>query len=452
MKLKIIQFNNIDKIILGLSIFLFFFGNIFYLLEEYVLLTIVLIFINFLFLIKFFTSPPLLFIFLFSFLHCLVFLDYFFFKFTISFWMDFQTDYFISKVLYSYFLFISILGNIISFKEINNSVKFDFRKYFKGDPIIFIILSFCALFILIFGIRGQNILEAGSYSGLAQNKSPIFEYFILIYFLMLIYSKNKFTYNSTLLLFFIFYVAKSLLFGGRIEVIQISLLVFLLLFDSKKHLSSLKIFISIALIFYLNFIFGIVRSNPLILFEGNIIDKFNPAKIIFHDSNNGLKSTTEGDVVQSSARMIGLLELNEISLNQRLNSFLIYLISPFLPSSLLPDYISLASYKQNSFKSGGGGLISTYFFIWLGYIGPILIAFFIGIVLNYFYIYRLKSKAIFIYGFCLLITFPRWHSYNPILLVKFSLYAILIFAILSLIKIIIKNVYNSNKNSIKNNF
>lgn len=442
MMIKKIHFDIYDVTVLMISALLLVLGSVCFLLQEFQLLTISMIFIHVILLVKFLKNSPILLILLFSLLHALVYFDFFILNRAISFWKDFQDENFLSKTLYSHFLFIFIFGNIISHFELVNSKRFDFKTIFSGNSLVFTLLSVIGVIIIFFGITGETI-ASGSYANGNQVKSPFFEYFILIYFLLLIFAKNKKSHNAVLVILFICYVLKSLLYGGRIEVLQLCLLLFLILVDLKKNISRYRLVVVLFCLFYFNSIIGVIRSNPFVIYEPNFTEIFNPLNTLKQNTSLNSISSTEGDVVQASARMIGLVEINEITVQQRFLGFFYFIFSGFIPSSYLPDYVSLASYKQTLYESGGGGLISSYFFVWFGYFGPILSALFLGLVINYFYIYRFESKILFVYGFCLLTTFPRWHSYNPILIVKFSLYGVVAYYLISyfldLSKYLIKN-------------
>lgn len=429
MNIKRIHYDSLDLNIFIVTSFLLFIGVLSFIFLNPELLTLSLIFVHCVFFFKFFNTPSILFIFLFSFLHALVYYDFFVLNRPISFWGDFQSENYLSISLFCHLLFIFVLGNVLSHFELVNAVKFNFRIYFQHHHFIFSALSVIGLYIIVYGITGETI-ASGAYANGNQVKSSIFEYFILVYLFLIIFSKRIFIHYSVLFLLFIGYSIKAFLYGARIEVLQLVLLVFLIFYDSNKSISFTKLLLSIFFLLYINSLVGFIRANPMLLFENNWSEILNPFVRFSFSTSSSSFSSTEGDVVQSSARMVGLIEVNELPIEKRMFGFFYFIFSPFLPSSLLPDYVSLASYKQSNYESGGGGLISSYFFVWLGYFGPIVISFILGIIINYFFIYRTVSKTLFIYGFCLLSTFPRWHSFNPILIVKFSFYGVVFYLIL----------------------
>lgn len=420
-------FNKVDFYFLILTSILSFIGVLFYVFDYKAVLAVSLIVINVLFLIKFLNKIPIFILFFYILLHSKIFVLFYLWNFSISFWTSFQNDNEIGPVLISLLLFLYVLGNVISSNKV--SENFYSYKITKPSKITFWIISTILVFILFFGIQGDNVLVSGGYNNFENiQKSTLHEYFILIFLLLILYAPKHGLYKNIIRLFLFFYVVKTLLYGGRIEVVQIFLLFFYLFYLFKNKIKTRYILLFLFLGIYFNGIVSNIRSNPKIILEQNYSSLFNPKEVFALDLKNPYISSTEGDVVHSSARMVGLINTNELTISDRLISFTSYIISPFIPPSYLSDLSNLSTYKQDLVQSGGGGLISTYFFCWMGYLGPIIAALFIGVFINRFF--ELYSPGIYIYGLCLLTMFPRWFSYNPIFLIKFSLYAVILFYVL----------------------
>ena len=424
------RFDKLDLVYFIFTILFSIIGITFYLFNVFSVLVVCLILVNILFVIKFYNKIPLFILFVYIFLHSKVFAQFFIWKLSISFWQDFQTNSALGTVLISHLLFILTLGNSVSCKKTIN--EFNFLTFVKPNSKIFTILFFASIFILVFGIQGDNVFQRGSYADFdLVEKSTLHEYFILIFLFLILYSPPGIVYKTIIHCFLAFYVLKTLIYGGRIEVVQVCLLFFYLYYVlNGKVKSSLIVFLLIFGV-YFNGLVSNIRSNPQIILTENYFDLINPINVFDLDSENENLSSMEGDVVQSSARVVGLIDGGQISLTQRILSLFSFLASPIVPQSLLPDYTNLAVYKQDIYKSGGGGLISTFFFTWLGYLGPIIAGSLIGLSIRKFY--EFTSASFFIYGLCVLTMFPRWFSYNPIFLIKFSLYAVLLLYILKLI-------------------
>jgi|GEM_PF-629464 len=417
--------------ILILTTLLLISGLIGALFDIFSLLSISATVINIFFIFKFYRTIPLFLLFVFVFLYTRTFNYFLIDNVDISFWSDFQTKPIINKVLINHTTFMFFLGNLI---PSNIGIKvMDFNAYFKFNKSVFFSLLLVGVLILIFGLSGETLLERARYNDLESvEKSTLHEYFILIYLFIFIFSpKGKF-YDYTLKVLIGIYAIKTILYGGRIEVIQITFLFLYLKYVFKKKIKPYYIVILVLFGFYFINIISNIRSRPQDFLQGNVGEVFSLTNIFITNKDVSYISSNEGDVIQSSARMVGLVETYNISTQQRLYSFLCYLASPLVPASIMPDYANLATFKQDSYGSGGGGLISTYFFVWLGYSGPIIIALIISMLIKYFY--KFQNKGLIVYGICLLCTFPRWFAYNPIFLVKFCLYAVILLHVIDLYK------------------
>ena len=141
--------------------------------------------------------------------------------------------------------------------------------------------------------------------------------------------------------------------------------------------------------------------------------------------------------------MYGMVQQGIISDVDRLSSFFSNMMAMFLPYSWLPEVANLAAYKQKTFGAGGGGLISMYWYVFLGILGPLII----GVVFSYIVRLAVYSKNAFVNIYCILVlsTYLRWFAYNQISLFKITLYGSLFYIILLLIKDIIRsnNQYNT---------
>ena len=434
-----IRFQESDLIYFNITIVLFFCAVADYFFGSLKVMPFAVVLINIVFVIKFHRQIPIFILFVFFFFYSIIFFSFFIQGYEISYWPDFQTPKAIGVVLLSHLLFLFFLGNSISSRY--HKIDYNLTKVIKPNIYVFICLCFLGVILILFGLTGENIFISGTYANPeVVQKSTLHEYFILVFLFIIAYAPKGALYQGIILLFLFVFSTKTLLYGGRVEVLQIFLLFFYVryVFNNKINLRSVILILFLGI--YFSGLVSNIRANPLILLSDNFIDLFNPVNIFFNQSENRIISSTEGDVIQSSARIVGLVQINEISLFQRIISLFNYLMSPIVPPSLLPEPTNLATYKQESFHSGGGGLISTFFYVWFGYPGPILIALIIGFLIRKFYLF--SNKLYFIYGICLLSMFPRWFSYNPIFLIKFCLYSIILFILIMAIQISVRNFFS----------
>jgi hypothetical protein len=214
------------------------------------------------------------------------------------------------------------------------------------------------------------------------------------------------------------------LFGSRITVLSIFLLN-LILFESRIK----NIFFYSGVIFsYL--IFNLIGLFRAFLFDFNFYDIFNLAFLI---NPNDIQSNHQSDVVHSSVRLIGMLENNIISLEDRIVSFISNLAAIVIPFKFLPDIANLSMYRSYDFDVGGGGIFPIYFFVWFGYLGSVISAF---LVFLFFSLINKKYSFFNLLFVIFLITSPRWIMYSPINLFKMSFLFLILIFILKQLKII----------------
>lgn len=378
------------------------------------------------FVIKFFRSIPLFIMFLFFILYNVDSVKFFYTNIDLTLWPDFQQKDIINKVLLCNSLFIFCLGNYIPSSINNNHISI--IKYSINNRFFFFLNLLICILIILFSISGESIINGGVY-GEAQ-KSPLNEYFILFYLFLFLTKPKVFFYKNIILFVGFIYCFQNLIYGGRIEILQLCLLTFYTLYVFEKKINYSFFYLFILFAFYFNMVIDAIRSNPIDFISGYYLQYLDPRNLFFSDNNLTYLASNQGDVIQSSGRILGLIQNDILSFSDRLLSFFSYILSPIIPSKLLPDYSNLASYKQDLYRSGGGGLIGVYFYTWLGFLGPVVSGIFIGYYINFFYF---KNSIYYkLYGLCLMISFPRWYAYSPIFLIKFCLYSVILFFIISI--------------------
>lgn len=381
---------------------------------------LVCVFINLYNIFLFRRNPAFLLFFIFCLFYTLSLVPYYFYGLDVSPWKDFnQKDYYDSVLrIHGCFLVTPLLFNPKKYKDFKNALKVCRNPNAIGF-IIFCVISFL---VIILGQSGSTIFESGGYATGESSKSTLYEYFILFYLATYYYSDKK-PYQKVLLVSLVLiYVYKSLLYGGRIEVVQLLLLCFyIFIIDYKIKIKPIRIIIGCMTFYYINMVFSGVRSNPLPLLEGNYAYYLNPFKA-YSNTDASYISSNEGDVIQSSVRLIGLIENGLLDIGTRVKALAGFLLSIILPSSMLPEEASLITYKKEIYNSGGGGLAAVYFYAFLSWLGPFMISAYLFFVFRLTFIYR--SNYFKLYCLMVFSTFPRWFAYNPIILFKLSLWIV----------------------------
>jgi hypothetical protein len=350
--------------------------------------------------------------------------DYF-----VSYYYNFRSEEWINKTFFIHSFFLFALGNTIDRRLLKN--KIDLHLQSLKSKYLFWFFVVVGIFMIQFGIRGPNMLMSGAYGG-GQEKSSLHEYFILVFFILILVKPPKNILNTIVIaLLYFFYCVKTVLHGGRIEALEISVLALMYYWLLPKKENKMLLFVLLSLSMYVSSVIGTIRANPVEFLKGDYISILNP----FHKSEYKILTkkialgNNEGDVIQSSNRMLALMDDGFLSGSTRIKSFVTTLASIVVPTSLLPDYANLAHFHYSyPYISGGGGLISVYFFIWLGYAGPLLIGFLIGYFINKGF--KPDANIGFrIYAVILIAMSPRWFAYGPNILFKFCLLSVLLYYI-----------------------
>ncbi len=341
----------------------------------------------------------------------------------LSFYTQFNTQraFFDSSMIF--FLFLSSLNFFLKIPLGTGNFS-----CYKGNDFLFCLGIVGCLYAIIRGKSGDvNVFLNGEYTP-DFSRSSLFEYFFVFYLISFVFSKNSKKYKYILYFIAFFYVGKNTIFGGRIESLMCVL--FLLAIDLQKKIKFNTLLIFLASGYVLMFLLGVIRAYG---FSWDLILNGLFSK------GNGIITTQESDVNYASVRILEMVRLNIITTSQRFESLGLFFESLFLPKDSLPQLVDLSTYEQSSYPCGGGGLISAFAFVFLGYIGVIGIAFFVAKIFSN----GVANKSLFKNLFFILTytTMPRWFAYYPITLFKLALLG----STITWILIIIYDSYAKNK-------
>ena len=279
-----------------------------------------------------------------------------------------------------------------------------FLSYSNNTGYIFSIVV--ALFCISYGLAGDNIFQTGGYGTGGSTRSSLFEYGMLPLTSGLIFSQKKMQKYAIYALC-VFFVLKDILFGGRVSSVILIISVFLINFQQRFSTIQLIAFIFLGYTFFT--IWGIFRADT----TGNI------AAVEFVEDGNARF------VYYAAMRIHYMIEHGVLNLQTRLESFAYFLSSTVVPFEFLPKTANLTSYMQDRYYSGGGGLVSTFFYAWLSYPGIILVGWFVAKVLNRMY-HQNCSSYLRYYAILMVASVPRWFAYYPIPLFKLCLYGVIL--------------------------
>ena len=342
----------------------------------------------------------MLFFYLFAILYSAAPIGYIFFDINIAYNDYCQTPQLVSQVLRVLLIFhIIIAYNIKPLKSSDVRIPI-----YKNEKLYFICLI---LFLLCFiqGVSGDNIFEGGGYGrGSVGGKNTLFEYGLIPLALMLIYSNNH-KRTTTCYILALLYSIKCLLYGGRIEVIEMAVCVLLIKLQNKWNIKKVLYLILAGALFMATW--GVFRT----LDQG--------FTLVMSDKN-------ANEVFFSSMRIHYFIEQGILTTGDRAEALLWYFIGTFVPRSLQPPLGNLQHYLQAEYPCGGGGLIVSYFYAFGGYFLVILLSFSIVKVFNS---RNSKSVILRLYSLFVVMMIPRWYAYYPVHLIKFCVVGTLLFCI-----------------------
>lgn len=297
---------------------------------------------------------------------------------------------------------VHYLGLVVFFIFYTPSPEHMEKPVYIYNPWLFCLGVLGALLAFVFGKTGDvNVLSNGNYGHSGASHSSLYEYFMLFYVMAYFFHGNKKRMRWILYILGGMYVIKNTLFGGRIETVMLCMGLLAMEFQYRLKFSTIIVCLIIG--YVLMSALGEIRGGGS--FE--MADFFQQKHTI---------STQEADVNYSSARMIGIVTDGYMSNSLRITAFLYFLAAFFLPWSLLPQWTNLSWYRGNQFGCGGGGLFTAYIYVYLWYIGIILVSrLIIGAIQKQGR--STYSLAAFI-NVLTLVTLPRWYAYNVIAFFK----------------------------------
>jgi hypothetical protein len=385
--------------------------------------------LNMVFLMRFRKSLPVFLLFAFFSLYTFVAIKANYLGLRVSAWVYYNTPEMIHKVIVLNGFFLYAFGNMLNSRTVALSMKLD-RAVFKSHYLFWILFAVGVLMVQ-FGIRGETIFESGKYGEGQVQGSTIHEYFVLVYFILLLVAPPQFFYKLLLGLLLLVFTLKTVLYGGRIVAMEIIVLYVYYNWVLDHKISKGLIYTFSLLAYYASNVFQDIRDNPLPLLRGDLAVYFNPIKTEDSFRKTEYIMNNQGDVLQSSARFIGLMEDGFITLYQRIAGFVYMLLSVVFPSSMAPDYSNLSGYRRDLAGAGGGGLIGAYFYIWMSYAGPFIIGGFLAYFINKGF--RSSHIGYKVYAVILLVMFPRWYAYNPLHIFKFCFLTVVVYQLIRLI-------------------
>lgn len=345
---------------------------------------------------------PILIMSIFFLSYLLYLIPYYFADYLISGHSKYYTRSLYDKALRIHVIYLSA---IYFFIEHNfNSGGFLIRDLVKSrdNKLIFFIL-YTLMIIILATVKGESVLTSDSYATYIDNlekQGGSLEYFYILFICAYYFTRSQILRN-TLLLLVVYYIYSTVTKGYRIQLVQVVFLTFILFFDGKFKSRYIIVFSFLG--FIISEILGIMKT------VGNVsIEEF----FKLYDNSSGIIITNQTDVFYSSVVFLGVLRDGFMALPDRIWSTVGFFWNCIAPSSYVWKEARLPQFASGYTTLGGGGLISVYFFVWFGYLGPLGIAAILSKFLNG--VFRDHKQNLYkISAIMLLSTFPRWFAYDP---------------------------------------
>jgi hypothetical protein len=373
---------------------------------------------------KYFNHKPFLIINIFQFFYLLYLIPYYFFNIYISDYFEYQGKEYINDVLLIHVLFLALLNFFIK-SSIYKPISKSFIKI--KSNVLFYFISSIIFLSSIFLVHGDNIFLSSNtyvtYINNLRNNSGMVEYLLILFAILYIYTNNKVQHYIFNIIFLII-IYKMFILGFRVQLLMYIILYYLLYIDARIK-SIYVLYISI-IGFSLMSIIGILKDAG----------KINLMKIFFN-INDGFILSHHTGVIYSSSVYIGLLKDNIVDTFTVFFGGIGFLLNMIIPGRFIKEYIpegQIHSFAKELANYGGGGLPEVIIYYYYSFIGVIVFAYLFSRVINYSNISKTNSNVKSLVVLIILVTFPRWLSYDPAnFFFRLPLYALILYMLTKII-------------------
>lgn len=301
-------------------------------------------------------------------------------------------------------------------EEISSGKIYDLNIENNRNKIIVILL----LKLLIVLILIYHIAKRITYN------TTLFEYLFIIFIFGFLLSKgnkkDKITFEVLLVMCSIY----SLYIGERIGVLQFLIADFIINYLDKFKNKIIVLFLILGVIF---FTFMGVYGDILDSSKRNF-SEFSISTVTNEFFSRRLALDTCVSAYFSSSSMIEVAQLKDT--NERLKNLREY-YTTYLLMGAKSNYTTLNEITDEYHVNYRGGYIIGYYYYWLGTIGVILIAAYVGYIMRkIIQIDKNSSNFIKAYSVFFITTIPRWYLYVPSLLFRGTLIFAVIYIGISL--------------------
>lgn len=286
-------------------------------------------------------------------------------------------------------ILISICLLTCFIKRINASGMFHpERKY----NVIISYSGYCFLwYILLTGI-GQEIKNSSSY---ISNSNTLYEYAIVITLMVWYYGNSK-IFDNLIKIYGVCFILQSFRFGDRSAGALMLLLICILYFKVKINFPKMII----------GAIIGIIVLNFFIVYR---VDRNQGFKEIAEKTiDRGIYLDTVSYCYYAGMTVCALHDYEENKLHM-IGEF----IKATIEGSSRNEYAEISDYVTKHYpfiRNKGGGMYSSLFYCWGGYMGVILGNLVVGIII--LFLFNAKNSMAQMQGILFIVYTFRWYIYN----------------------------------------
>lgn len=391
--------------------------------------------------------PPLTVVMLFNVLFYVYAIPYVFFDVDlVTLPKQIATPY-LTQVLWIISLFVAVLMLWVATVKKSPEREISFvalarKLHIPGLPLVFYIFIALIFFATIFGISGNIVLgKEGGYDEYVQNlqnASGIQEYLLVVFFVAALFVQSRF---QRFVWYFVlaFFVVKLTLVGLRIVALM-GVLAGLWFSDFKFSLKRI----------FLVFVVGFVLFSFIGLLKEGLPTGDDALLSLLFESQDGMVVSHHSNVLWASTTMLQLIDANVIDLSKRCEVFVYYFFNTLIPSGMLQQAFGqgyLGSWLQEQGYTSGGGHAAVYAYVVGASPGVTFIASLIGLALK---IATSESTGLVTqlsrcWLMMILITFPRWVSYDiGNFLFRLPIYAAIIYLFIYLLRYSASSIKNKS--------
>jgi len=301
-------------------------------------------------------------------------------------------------------LFMSIIS---LFVKVQTKKSIEYKIISQDNLLLYLLVVALLGYVFAFGINREVTSSYSVKITTLYGYSPIL-------FLFGFYFKGKSKLRAFILyLLAAIFILQDFYYGGRITSLQIIILIAIYNFTEKITIMRLILY---------GFA-GIVMSSAVSAYRSAYsLNRVDLLSIINRIFDKFFVFDTSVGAYYATATHIATFEI--IDIETKMESFFDFIKSIFLGSGNSIGNVS--SYvSQNYFMNGGGGLLPSHFYFWLGWIGVIFVSIIIIAIVNN--LNRNSSDLNKLIILAVVSRVPAWYLYNPINLFRGAILVVILF-------------------------